>query len=112
MASESTLDFIYLFIYLFILFFLGGVIPFTWQCIANAEYSKNCELLINSRCATLVSLIDGGREAIVVLGFSRFQNEYFLTATIIYHNLQKVPFTHTDVYKYLIWALKTGAQNQ
>ena len=111
MASESTLDFIYLFIYLFI-FFWGGVIPFTWQCIANSEYSKNCEFLINSRCATLVSLIDRARETIVVLGFSRFQDEYFLTATIIYHNLQKVPFTQTDVYKYLIWVLKTGAQNQ
>ena len=109
MASKSTLDFIYLFIYLF---FWGGVIPFTWQCIANSEYSKNCEFLINSRCATLVSLIDRARETIVVLGFSRFQDEYFLTATIIYHNLQKVPFTQTDVYKYLIWVLKTGAQNQ
>ena len=59
-----------------------------------------------------MSFIDRARETIVVLGFSRFQNGYFLTATIIYHNLQKVPFTHTDVYKYLIWALKTGAQNQ
>ena len=44
--------------------------------------------LLDSRYATLVSLVDEALKTIVILEFFRSHNGYFLTVTIIYHNLQ------------------------
>ena len=92
--------------------------------ITNTHQSDRClplqgekeaeDFPLGSKCATLVILTHKALEIITVLGVLRAQNEYFLTITTIYHNLQEVYgfYSKLCIKTFNLGAQTTRSQNR